>query len=231
MYELLIVSLFALGTTDTEDNIWNFGEGLGKGDIFLYNICDEQFTDSYTSERGRCYTISLDIKNEINIKNNTFYLIYAVTKDHIRTAERLFLVDSEMYNVRNIFWEDADYAKSLQNTIFWQNGWGKTIDTSQSVFFEQYNPESSLILSDTVIAQNGATQYTLSHDSFESSYLNINDIVPFPVSSDIFTYGPTEQTKRPLFSFELQNYTIPSSTPSSVTYPVIHNDFFEVEWR
>ena len=213
------------------ENSWNFGEGLSEGDVFLYDICDWRFWDSYTGEYARCYSISLRIENKISMNNNTFYLFHGITKDHTGVNDRLFLVDSEQYNVKSIFHKDADYANSLQNTIFWQSGWGKSISTeygAQTILLEYNNAGSALILSDTIIAENRAAQYTATHDSFESSHLTINDYLPFPISSDIFTYGDTIQTTRHLFSFELQNYTNQMEY-AETPYPEIHNEFFEAE--
>ncbi len=231
MHGLLLLPLLVLPVSDAS---WNFMNNTSQGDTFTYHICDEKFLDSFTGERSRCYTITLGIKNIISAKNDTFYFIHAITEDSQGVQDRLFLLDSA-HNIRHIFFKDSDYARSLEDTIFWQDGWGGSIETahgSSAILLEKNNPESALFISKRTIAQNGAVQYTAIHKGFEQSKFEINQFIPLPVSADIFSYGSSDISTRHLFSFELQNYT--SSVVSAghnMTYPEIDNNHFEVGQR
>ncbi len=233
IYLLLMVLLLAFGIPDYAGaDSWRMGQGLGQGDAFDYHICDERFHDRYTGDRSRCYNISLYIANVIDIRGGTLHLVTAATSDYTGTAERLFLINPQRCDVKHIFPEDADYADSLQGTILWRNTCGIPVDTahgSQSVLLERGNMQSALTLSDVIVAKNGALQYTAIHDSFESSHFTINEALPLPVSSEIFTYGPTVQTARHLFSFEMRDYSSPlEENQDSSGLPQIRNGHFEV---
>ena len=214
------------------DNTWRFGEMLSEGDVFEYDICDDRFKDTYTGEYGRCYTISLDIQNRININNSTFYLIYGITEDESTGInDRLFLIDTENYNVKNIFFEDADYARSLQETVFWQNGWGRDISTEYgdtSVLLEFENEDSALILSEGIVSEAGGMNYSVTKDSFSTSHLTVNSLLPLPISADIYSFGDTAPTTRHLFSFEMNDINTSFSTFTVEPYPEIKNEYFEV---
>ena len=214
------------------DNTWRFGERLSEGDIFEYDICDQRFRDTYNGEYGRCYSVSLEIQNRININNSTFYLIYGITEDESTGInDRLFLVDTENYNVKNIFFEDVDYARSLQDTIFWQNGWGGEVSTeygNTSVLLEYGNEDSALILSDGIVSEEGGMNYSVTLDSYSQSHLTVNSLLPLPISADIYSFGDTEQTTRHLFSFEMEKLNTRFSTFAIDPYPEIKNEYFEV---
>ena len=239
MLAVPMLSVLVLGSAP-DDSFWHFGDGLREGDVFVYDICDDRFSDSYTAEFGRCYEVSLDVQKTMTLNNGTYHLLRAVTTDYTGTVDRLFVLDSQRYEIRHIFWDDADYASSLQNTVFWQEGWGKKVPTRQdtsssvSLMLESKNADSVMVPSDRTIASNGAIQHTLLHDSFGmQSHFVINDVIPLPVSADIFSFGPTKHATKNLFSFELTNHTAPSlavSAEGDTSYPEIRNKHYEVDW-
>lgn len=263
MYDLLLPLLGLLfilpvnQASEQQDSFWEFLREVSQDDTFLYSICDSRFVDTVTSESGRCYDITLDIKNILYMNNNTYYYIHAVTQDNAGTQDRLFVIDANQYKIRTVFAQDRDYAVSLQNTIFWRGGWGNIVETTYGketrVNLEVNNPDTAFIISDSFVAQNGAIQYIASYDNFQQSFFEINSDIPLPVGASI-SGESARQTAKVLFSFELQDYrtdaavidvvptfhmtqndtttTVATTTVvTTTTYPEIINPYIKVKWQ
>ena len=168
------------------EKVWEFLGKISEKDRFSYDICDGRFLDFITGEYGRCYSIDMSVENIIYIKNNTFYYTHAITHYHDEDGDddgrsantqqdRLFLIDADQYKVRPIFFEDKDYAASLQNTIFWRGGWGDTVKTqygaASAVNIQANDPGTAMVISDVSVADNGAMQYTASYDRLREAFL------------------------------------------------------------
>ena len=221
------------------EEAWEFLGKISEKDRFSYDICDGRFLDFITGEYGRCYSIEMSVENIIYIKNNTFYYTHAITHYHDddddgfanTQQDRLFLIDADQYKVRPIFFEDKDYAASLQNTIFWRGGWGDTVNTqygaASAVNIQANDPGTAMVISDVSVADNGAMQYTASYDRFERSFFVINDDVPLPVSAAISKYATRHSNNtQELFSFKLKNFETVRYAPaqSTVTYSTASQD-------
>ena len=224
------------------EKVWEFLGKISEKDRFSYDICDGRFLDFITGEYGRCYSIEMSVENIIYIKNNTFYYTHAITHYHDEKdddddrfantqQDRLFLIDADQYKVRPIFFEDKDYAASLQNTIFWRGGWGDTVRTqygaASAVNIQANDPGTAMVISDVSVADNGAMQYTASYDRFERSFFVINDDVPLPVSAAISKYATRHSSNtQELFSFKLKNFETVRYAPvqSTVTYSTAPQD-------
>lgn len=246
MFELSLLLVFGLlsilpaNYESEQDNFWEFLREVSQDDVFSYNICDSRFVDTLTNESGRCYDITLDIKNILYIKDNTYYYVHATTRDHTGIQDRLFVIDSNQYTIRTIFSQDRDYAVSLHNTIFWRDGWDSIIDTEHGaktgVNLEINNDDTALVISDSFIAPNGAIQYVASYDNFQQSFFEINDAIPLPVKASI-SGESARYTEKTLFAFELHNYTTSNVIPSvlvqndTLNYPQITNNHVKVRWQ
>ena len=234
---------------EEREKVWEFLGKISEKDRFSYDICDGRFLDFITGEYGRCYSIDMSVENIIYIKNNTFYYTHAITHYHdddnnddddydydddrfaSTQQDRLFLIDADQYKVRPIFFEDKDYATSLQNTIFWRGGWGDTLKTQygaeSAVNIQANDPGTAMVVSDVSVADNGAMQYTASYDRFERSFFVINEDIPLPVSAAISKYATRHSDNtQELFSFKLKNFETVRYTPvqSTVTYSTASQD-------
>ena len=247
MFELSLVALGLLSllgapSEPEQDHLWEFLREVSQDDVFSYHVCDARFVDTVTGESGRCYDITIHIKDILYIKNNTYYYVHATTHDDSTgIRDRLFVIDSNQYDIKTIFAEDRDYAVSLHNTVFWRDGWGGTVDTrygaKTDVNLDVNDDDTALIVSDSFMAQNGAIQHAASYDHFQQSFFEINDGIPLPVRASISSES-ARHTENTLFTFELYNYTTSNVLPSDVLpddaitgYPEIINNHVKVRWQ
>ena len=237
MIELLALALVLPGTTE-----WEFLDGADMGAELEYYICDEQYLDSYTDSLGKCYWAVLAFMDAIRAGPHRYHpVLVTTTDDESRSADKelgtgrstgLYIIDASAMSVIPLRIQDRDTATSLDNTLFWSDGWGFRHNLalgSEVVRTERLDPDTTLIVREKLVGPDGGSVFTAEYSDYARNHVTINTSVFMPVEAQIHTRALSEGTQRLLFSFELVSSDgVADEGPDGGRLPEIFNPHHEI---
>jgi hypothetical protein len=194
---------------------WYFGEGLGIGDVFEYQICDSIL--KIPESPSPCYVVTLEFLKLLPTPQGKTWIV-AVHVDHnANQVDTIFQILEDSFKIKTDG-TTIQYAQSVERTLGWINNYASkfepqplAVGRSWGIVDSQFGyDETELLLTQLDFVNVGEKThetYKVAYSLIKESTIQIKDEFPFPMQAVVYKPVSAYQNAPLAFTVDLYSYS------------------------